>query len=512
MSVIPTVEGLSIYSDISKQKRRYDLSAKFQRLFNQNYEFIARAPGRVNIIGEHIDYCHFSVLPMAIEVDVIAAVAASEDETVVIANTNPKFHLQTFSIPRDEQIVIDTYSTTWGDYFKCGVIVAQQYIYQNHPQIREQGIRGLRAIFDGTVPTGGGLSSSAALCIVSTLAILRVNNVEISKEELTRITIYCEHFVGLHSGGMDQCASVFGEDGRLLLILFDPKLSVVPFELPRISPHPIFFITNSMVTANKTDTAPTNYNLRVVEVDVAADLIAHILDLDPVKNSSQKTATLRSVMDAYFVQKMASLPWNGKDINQGIERLLRMLEIVDHVFYETEKSGFTTEMAASALGISHLTFGRRYLSLFPVSYQKLNLYKRCKHVYGEALRVLQMVQLTTTYDGDSNHFFQSMGKLMNESQASTRDYHDASTVECDAMCEIGIRNGSYGSRVTGAGWGGCIVHLTSLDRLETLRNALKSQYYEKRYPELSDEQVGEAMVESRPICGACFVDVQHEWL
>lgn len=73
-------------------------------------------------------------------------------------------------------------------------------------------LKGLYITFDGTVPTGGGLSSSAAFCVASTLAVLKANGVDsISKADLTRITVVSEHYVGVNTGGMDQCASVYGE-------------------------------------------------------------------------------------------------------------------------------------------------------------------------------------------------------------------------------------------------------------------------------------------------------------
>lgn len=512
MTLVPTVHDISFYSDKETQLARYNaVRVKFSQIYGQDAKLIARAPGRVNLIGEHIDYCHFSVLPMAIEVDVIAPFAPSETSTITISNTDSKFSTKSFEIPQDGSFVeIDETNPSWGDYFKCGVIVAHKYIIEKYPHILDGGkkpLKGLNALFDGTVPTGGGLSSSAAFCICATLAILHVNGItQISKEDLTKITVVSEHYVGLNNGGMDQCASVNGEPNKVLLILFKPELKSTPFELPKTEPETIFLVTNSLITANKTETAPTNYNLRVVEVAVAADLLAHKFGLKVKQDSNLDSATLRGSFDAYFTQKLQQPSWDGGDIDLGIERLSKMLELIESVYSDSQKEGFTTEEAAAAVGLTVDQFHATYLSQFPVRYEKLNLFRRSKHVYSDSLRVLQTISLARKFDGDSEKYLHEFGKLMNESQVSTKELNQASAPGCDLLCAIGIANGAFGSRVTGAGFGGSIVHLTTVDRLPKLVKSITEQYYEKEFPGISKESLDSAIVVSKPSQGACLVD------
>lgn len=513
MSLVPTVKDFSFYSESEKQKKRYGLVAEtFTKTFDHKPDFVVRAPGRVNLIGDHIDYCYFSVLPMAIEVDVIAAVSKSDDTCVTIANTNKEFTTQTFDLPADGSLVtIDKNHHSWGNYFKCGLIVAHKYITETYPEKTDSGkkpLKGLHALFDGTVPTGGGLSSSAAFCIAATLAVLKANDIsEITKEDLTRITVVCEHYVGLSNGGMDQCASIYGEPSKVLLILFKPKLETTPFELPRTKPEAVFLISNSLVTSNKTETAPTNYNLRVVEVAVAADLLAHKLGLKPAHDSNLNTATLRGSFDAYFTQKLGEPQWDGKDINMGIDRLTRILEFIETMFSDDEKKGFTTEEAARATGNSDEAFAATYLSAFPVRYDVLKIYQRTKHVFSDSLRVLQCLKIARDFEGDSEEYLRQFGKLMNESQVSCNILNNASAPKCEELCSIARENGSYGSRITGAGFGGSIVHLTTVDRLQKLVDALTTEYYKKTYPGITEAELSEALVVSKPAQGACVVDV-----
>lgn len=513
---VPTFTSLDFYNDKNSQVERYKaITDDYKSSYGKNADFISRAPGRVNLIGEHIDYCNFSVLPMAIEYDVVEAIGVVDSPVARIAvkNTDPEFTSEEIIIPSDGSVItIDITKSTWTNYYKCALIVAHKFILEKYPELlKGKLLKSMNVIVDGRVPTGGGLSSSAALCVASTLGILHANGInDVTKVDLTRITAVSEHYVGLNNGGMDQCASVCGEKNKVLFIEFTPEIRATPYAIPEIKPptKPLaFLITNSLVKANKTESAPVNYNLRVVEVAVGADILSHINKVNPVRNSNLKTATLRGFMDEYFTQK-GQPAWNGRDIDIGISRLTEMVEKVETWFTKDEKIGFTTEQAATRLGISEASFRDKYLKSFPVRYNKLKVYQRSKHVFTEALRVLKMLKLFTSPElsSDSTVFLHKFGGLLNASQNSLRDLFNNSCDECNQLQSIALGNGSLGSRITGAGFGGSLVHLTTEDRLDGLIEALKKKYYRKWYPNITETELANAIVVSKPATGSCIVD------
>lgn len=513
---IPTFKDLSFYSNPEANISRYDeLISRFQKNFNTKPQFISRSPGRVNLIGDHIDYNYFSVLPMAIDVDVIAAVSASDDEKIVLTNTDETFSKEEFELPSNGDVItIDKSNHTWGNYFKCGLIVAHKYIIDNYPESVAKGtkpLKGMRLTFNGTVPTGGGLSSSAAFCVASTLAILRANNVKsISKLDLTRITVVSEHYVGVNTGGMDQCASIYGEQNKALLIQFKPKLIGIPFEIPVIKPNDmVFLISNSLLKANKHETAPTDYNLRVVEIAAASELFAKKYNLTLVQDSNLSTGTLRGFMDKYFEDYLKEDVWDGSNIDIGIKRLEEMLKITESLFTDEEKIGYETSEIAKQLGMSVEEFTKIFLTKAPVRYQKLKIYQRSKHVFADSLRVLQVLKLLNEHDPkeDSEKFLHKFGKLLNEAHRSCDIYNDSSKPELNRLCEISTENGAYGARVTGAGFGGSVVHLTTTDKLPNVVRALTEQYYKKNIPGISQQELDEAIVVSKPATGSCVVEL-----
>jgi galactokinase len=97
---------------------------------------------------------------------------------------------------------------------------------------------------------------------------------------------------------------------------------------------------------------------------------------------------------------------------------------------------------------------------------------------------------------DTGSFNQRLGDLLNRSQDSCRDVYDCSCPEIDELCSIARKAGSFGSRLTGAGWGGCSVHLVPADRVAGVREAWEREYYAKRH--LTREQREAAIVVSRP--------------
>lgn len=261
------------YSDLSKlyddsvleyQRSRYSaLRLEFCKRFKRDPEFFVRSPGRVNLIGEHIDYALYSVLPMAIDRDVIMAIATtdSHDPTVIIGNVDVNYPECHFCHDQDKIVDIDASLHEWSNYFKCGY----KGIFE---KLNIKANKSLFILMDGTVPLGGGLSSSAAFVCCSALGTMVANNMSLSMGELTQVAIDSERYAGVQSGGMDQSISIMAPAGSPLIIHFYPKLMAEPVRFSNVVP--MFVIANTMVTAEKHLTAPTNYNLRVVEVRLAA--------------------------------------------------------------------------------------------------------------------------------------------------------------------------------------------------------------------------------------------------
>ncbi|KAL3428071.1 galactokinase [Phlyctema vagabunda] len=497
---VPVAKALSdVYTEDALKvqgQRWHHLLTQFKSNYEHPAEFVARSPGRVNIIGEHIDYSLYSVLPMAITADALLATSSSpstSDTTFKISVSNvlsSKFPAHEFEIPFDE-VEIDSKVHEWTNYFKSGLRGALDILRKKHGKGWKP--KNLEVLMDGTVPAGGGLSSSAAFVSASALAVLYANGeTEIDKTQLTELAIVSERAVGVNSGGMDQSASVLSIRGSALFVSFQPSLTARPVFFPKTTPELSFVIAQSFVAADKHVTGPVCYNLRVVECSLAAAYLgARLTPSKPLPaDSGPLGVSLRGFHNNYF-------EGTSKSFEDQLTELIQLTEK-----FLAKEEGYTREEIGSVIGLSVDELNERYTSTFPVRASHFKLRQRALHVFSEALRVLRFLSLLET----GKQVNQSLGDLMNTTQDSCRDVYECSCPEIDELCKIARGAGSYGSRLTGAGWGGCSVHLVPSDKVEAVKLAWEKEYYSKM--DLTAEQKEAAVVISKPGGGSAVYVVE----
>jgi galactokinase len=133
------------------------------------------------------------------------------------------------------------------------------------------------------------------------------------------------------------------------------------------------------------------------------------------------------------------------------------------------------------------------------------LYKRTRHVLSEALRVLEFralcLQHASAPDTPPTHTLHALGRLMDESHASCATLFECSCPELDALTRAARAAGAYGSRLTGAGWGGCTVSLVAADRVDAFIAAVARAF--PPYHGLAPEELRAAVFATPPSSGAC---------
>ncbi|REC79245.1 galactokinase [Chryseobacterium elymi] len=189
-----------------KEKLINHTTEAFQTFFQSEPESFFLAPGRINIIGEHVDYSDGFVLPAAIDKHICFAVKKVDDSeicTFFAKDFNESF---SFNIHQKQTPV----AQTWVNYL-LGVFSA----------IQESGkkIGGLQIAFSSTIPMGSGLSSSAALECGFAYILNQIFDLNLTKKDLALIGQKSEHtFVGVKCGIMDQFASVFGKEHQVIML------------------------------------------------------------------------------------------------------------------------------------------------------------------------------------------------------------------------------------------------------------------------------------------------------
>ncbi len=253
-----------------------DIKTKSLRFFdhNNNVRFFF-APGRVNIIGEHIDYNGGSVLPCSLSIGIYAAVLPDNSDEIKLQSDDQD---KSIIVKISEQIDKNEIDG-WGNYPK-GVI---KYLLESG-----FSIKGCSIFYCSTLPASSGLSSSAALELVTAYSLLSVSgytNSEINRIELAKLCKKVENdFIGVKSGIMDQFAVAMGKkDNAILLNCNTLEYSYVPLNLKNYS----LVIMNTGKKRNLTD---SQFNKRVEESAKALSIlqskigIESLADIDSTEN------------------------------------------------------------------------------------------------------------------------------------------------------------------------------------------------------------------------------------
>ena len=321
---------------------------------------------------------------------------------------------------------------------------------------------------------------------------------------------------------MDQAASILCTPNSALYITFFPSLNAELVSLP----HPstpgsgvVLVCANSLVVSDKVVGAKTRYNLRVVETLVAARVLAKQLNLtipeSPNGKGKGKPPTLREVLSAYIGKEE---PVETEVLKEGLERILGEIEVLRagnlrgervksvNPGDEDEDEGVTLEEMIQASGLSEDEFKKIYLSWVDVEATHFQLYKRTKHIFSESLRVLQFRELclastssqTTSTSAETS--FKALGALMSSSHTSCSQLFECSCPELDTLTQIALESGAYGSRLTGAGWGGCTVSLVPESKVDEFIAKVAGRY--EKFKELKGDELSEVIFATRPGVGA----------
>jgi len=353
------------------------LAAAFERRFGRAPELAARAPGRVNLIGEHTDYNEGWVLPCALDRATLAIGARRADR-----------RLRCFSLDEPEAGEIDPAALEagrgWLDYVQ-GVLAA----------LAERGLEapGLDLGVASDVPRGSGLSSSAALTVALSTLLDLAGGLRLGPLERARLAHRAENgFVGVACGLMDPLASALGQRGHALLI---------DCRSVEIRPVPL----------------PPGLRLLVADSGVRRRLVAG----DYNRRRAECEEALARARAA------GALPPEARALRDATAEDLPRLE-----------------------------------AALPAT-----LFRRVRHVVSENQRVGEVAAALARGD------LTAAGEGLRAGMRSLRLDFEVSVPELDALCELADRHPAvYGSRLTGAGFGGCSVHLVAEEAAEAAARAL----------------------------------------
>lgn len=361
-----------------QDQRLQSLHSDFVAQFSCEAVAGARAPGRVNLIGEHTDYNDGFCLPMAIERDVLVLTAPRDDQTVCVYSQQTQqvveFELGD-DIPKSED-------AAWADYVKgCAHVLLQSGV----------SLRGCFMALTGNVPLGAGLSSSAALEVACIYALLGTADQTLPAQEIAVLAQRAENeYVGMNCGILDQLSSACCQAGQAMLM-----------DCRHLS----------------LDQAPLPESVSIVIAD---------------------TGKRRGLVDSAYNERRQQC-----EAGAAALQVSHLRDATLHGLYHAKQSGKIDALTMS----------------------------RCEHIVAENGRTQAAAACLRA--GDMIAF----GQLMDQSHADLRDKFEVTCTELDDMVRI-ARDlpGCLGSRMTGAGFGGCTVSLVETQHVHAFAEQLQAAY------------------------------------
>lgn len=232
------------------------LATEFRERYGVTPEVVIRAPGRVNLIGEHTDYALLPVMPFAIDREILIALGPGSEG----------LEIDSLESPAPMRLTSDAYRHTrrWHRYVEAAVLVSGR-------------IPSARMIVGGNLPSTGGLSSSSALTLGVMKALAVADDEALSPLDLAARSVAAERSIGVEGGEMDQHVIALAEKGHALRIDFDPII-IKPIPIPE---QVAIVVAYSGRPAPKAGSAQDLYNTRVVAARAAACLIGAETGVDP---------------------------------------------------------------------------------------------------------------------------------------------------------------------------------------------------------------------------------------
>jgi len=271
------------------------IGKRFVEIHGRQPHCIALAPGRVNLIGEHIDYNGYSVLPIATnhtvrvatsidthansslrreDNDDAGAAAAMVDITIAHADGEQGGHpARRITKHKHTGVPLDwsgefASGPHWTNYVLAGILCWSD----TDAMSDESSSIEIGVLVDGDIPQAAGLSSSSALVVASALATLSLHPSppSLTCTHIAELCTHTERRVGTAGGGMDQSAIMCCRRGAALHVQFSPlRVSVVPLPTSRV----VFVVAHSLVESPKAVQAATHYNKRVFECSLALAIL-----------------------------------------------------------------------------------------------------------------------------------------------------------------------------------------------------------------------------------------------
>jgi len=459
---------------------------------------VVRAPGRINLMGRHVDHRGGFNNFLALDRETIAVAGLRDDDQVMAVNTDPtRFKPRRFSI--DELIgrfawsdwvnfvnsqwvrnLLRSSTGDWSNYIKAAMLRLQHHYH-------DLKIRGLNLAVTGNVPIAAGLSSSSTLVVATLQAAIALNNLELTARQFIDLCGEGEWFVGSRGGAGDHAAIYLGQRGKIA------QVGYLPFRVERVIDAPADYqvlIANSHIQASKSQQAKDQFNARVACYELGLALlkqrcpqirgvVEYVRDLNPQRIGCATSTLYRLLLNVPETmtrkQLQATLAAEYRDLMEVTFSSHR-----DPGSYDVRGVLLfgAAECERSRIALDELSTGRieRFGTLMKISHDgdrvarpgPESVYHRAKADTSDAYLQRLIANLGS----------EDPQRVLDAQLSMQSGGYGCSTPEIDRMIDLACAvPGVAGAQIAGAGLGGCVMILARKEAVSKVRKALVDRYY-----------------------------------
>ncbi|MDP2982376.1 MAG: NTP transferase domain-containing protein [Candidatus Latescibacter sp.] len=488
-----------VNTDLHRERREVYLKTlrKFIRVYGAHHPvIISRSPGRINLMGRHVDHRGGYTNYMAINCEVVLAAGVRNDDVIEIHNVDSRnFRPRNFSIgselsrlPWDEWLnminsekvleMIRSSSGDWSNYFRAAALRLQE-------KFKGRLLFGFNGVLSGNIPLAAGLSSSSAVVVTAAEALTFINGLAIAPSDFVDLCGEGEWFLGTRGGSGDHTALKFAEKGSIIHMGFHPV------RIESVAPFPegyALFILQSHQSPRKPENAMQIYNEKVAAYEAAQALVKSRYPL-----FQERIVHFRDINSEHLGLKPHEIYDILIDLPERITRSDLMTAIqgedrerLEKVFtsHHEPEGGYEVRRVA-LFGLAEIRRAR----LIPELLQAGNMEGtgRLMNFSHDGDRVSRMNGLErVNYDNSCPDEY--IASLKNRLAACdpTAELHlqpggyGCSTPLIDEMVDTALSiPGVIGAQLSGAGLGGCIMALVKEESAESFRKIMIDAFYRK---------------------------------
>jgi N-acetylgalactosamine kinase len=485
--------------------KRKDL-ATVLRCYGRRFGFndktvIARAPGRINLMGRHVDHRGGQNNFLAIHRETLVVAGLREDDCVVAVNTQPRrFRAQRFNIAdligrfawgdwlnfiNSDWVrsILRSTAGDWGNYIKAAMLRLQH----NYQDLK---IFGLSVALSGDIPIAAGLSSSSSIVVAILQSAIALNRLNLEARQFVDLCGEGEWFVGSRGGAGDHAAIYLGQRGKIV------NVGYLPFSVNRAIDAPEDFqvvIADSHLKATKSSTAKHAFNSRICSYNLGLELLKlrcpqlaervdHLRDVNPERLAC-------TVSDIYRFLLKVPQTMTRDDFRAMLPRAFG--EMIEENFSTHSEPKRYNVRGVLLFGIAEVIRSRMCPSLLEnKGVDKLGGLMRISHdgdrvSFSDQDRTYRRLKDSCT-DSHLNRLIADLASEDPEKVLGAQLYmqpgaYGCSTHDIDQMVDIACSvPGVAGAQIAGAGLGGCIMILVSRECVDDLSKALVRKYYRPR--------------------------------